>query len=214
MKKQFLMIIGIRIFQLIAADSWVYNLDEGTAIRTANEVVTNFSITRERSIDPVEMLPEDAEEGVWYPILRTGTLTLQASDSDEKINGHPFQVMVSELKYEMVDGTVSTHAHYGEAYEKISKFKKRAFYKCWECEGTELLMRVLRRASASDEETILSESSVGFRHERKHYIKDFTNPEEQDYGTGKITPAPQGVGGVNKQMLENTFKSLKGKLGI
>jgi hypothetical protein len=141
-------------------------------------------------------------------------LNLKSVDDTEEIKDHRFQQLIAELSFTIVEGTKSVHAHYGESYEKISKLKKKIFYKCWECEGTELLIRVLRRAAGSDEETIVSETSTGTKHERKHYISDFTNPNEQTYGTGIITSAPEGVESINKQVLENTFNGLRGKLRL
>jgi hypothetical protein len=193
---------------------WIYDLDAATATRTMGEFVTHFTITRERSADPVEVLPEGAAADTWYPIFRKGTVNLKANDGSEEIKDQFFELPVSELMYTVVDGRKSKHGHFGEPFEQISKWKKKKFFKCWECEGTELLARVLRRDAGTEVETIVRESIVGLRHDRKHYIRDFTNPGEQDYETGKITPAPEGVGDVNRQVLENTFKGLGAKLGI
>lgn len=197
----------------IAEPIWLYNLDASNATRTNGGIVTIFNITRERSIDPQEVLPADAEVGIWYPILRAGTLNLQAPDSGEKIDNHPFQVLVCELKYEMVDGATTIHAHYGEAYKKVSQFKKKTFYKCWACEGTEQLLRILKRTPDNTEEIIVNETLAGVKHTRKDNIQEFTNPESQDYGTGKITAA-SGSSGVNRQVVENTLKGLFKKVGI
>lgn len=194
---------------------WVHDLEAGTSRRTVGDVVTNFTIVRERSVDPVEALPDAAVADTWYRIVRRGTLNLKADgDTDELVNDLAFEQLVCELKYTVVDGVKSTHGHYGEAYEKVSKWKKKTFYKCWACEGTQVLAKLLRRAVGSAEETVVSESVVGLRHDRKGYIQDFTNPESQDYGTDKLTPAPDGIGGVNKQAFENTLKAFGKKLGF
>lgn len=80
-------------------------------------------------------------------------------------------------------------------------------YKCYACEGIQVLMRVLRRAAGGELVTTVEESPTFVRHVRGADIgHDFTNPESQDCGTGKITPFPEGIGSVNKQTFENTFK--------
>ena len=200
---------------LAAADTvWEHDLNSGTSKRTVGDAVKTFNIRRERSVDPVEVLPEAAVADTWYLIVRNVILDLRSDDAEE-INGLAFVQPVCELKYTIVDGAISTHGHYGEAYEKVSKWKRKIFYRCWRCEGTQLLARLLRRAAGSAEETVVSESVVGMRHDRKGYLeKDFTNPESQDYEAGKLTPAPDGVGGVNRQAFENTLKAFGKKLGF
>lgn len=193
---------------------WEHDFHAGKSIRRTGDSEKIFDIRRERLNPVVESLPEGAEAGTWYPVMQTMTLDLRAIDNSEEVIGLPHENVIAELSFIILDGKESIHAHFGEPYEKISKLKKKKFFKCWECKGVESLVRVLKRAAGSAEEIIISETSAGIRHERRGYISDFTNPSEQDYGTGKITPAPQGVGGVNKQVLENNFKSLKGKLGI
>jgi hypothetical protein len=202
---------------LAAADTavWEHDLDAGTSKRTVGDVVTNFKIMRERSADPVEALPDAAAADTWYQIVRRGTLNLKADGDTEVVSDLAFEQLVCELKITIVDGARSIHGHYGEAYDKVSQWKKKIFYRCWRCEGTQLLARLLRRAAGSAEETVVSESVVGMRHDRKGYLeKDFTNPESQDYEAGKLTPAPDGVGGVNRQAFENTLKAFGKKLGF
>lgn len=199
---------------LAAADvTWEYDLSARTATRNSDGVL--FNITYCEKVNPDEKLPEEAVQDTWYPFYMTGNLDLVEAgpaEHKEEVKGHPFRILVSELRYVIEEGERSTHAHYGEPYTKGSKWKEKRFFKCWACEGTEMQVRLLKRAAGSMEETLVDESSAGMRHVRGVYIKDFTNPAEQDYGVGKITPAPEGIGALNKETLANTLKGLERKL--
>lgn len=187
---------------------WVHDLEAGTSRRTVGDVVKDFNIKRERSADPAEVLPEGAVVDTWYPIVRNVTLDLSAEDGEE-IKGLQYAQPVCELQFTYVEGERSTHAHYGNPFNVKSGFPPRTVtrYKCYACEGIQVLMRILRRASGSDVVTTVEDSPSVIRHVRGADIgHDFTNPWEQDYGAGKITPFPEGIGSVNKQTFENTFK--------
>jgi hypothetical protein len=189
---------------------WKYDLVARTATRSSDGAI--FKITYCEKTNPDEKLPAIAVQDTWYPFYITGKLDLSEAGpavAKEEIKGHLFKQLVSELSYTIVEGDRSSHAHYGDPFKVKSGFPPRTVtrYKCYACEGIQVLMRVLRRAAGGELVTTVEESPTVVRHVRGADIgHDFTNPESQDYGTGKITPFPEGIGSVNKQTFENTFK--------
>jgi len=107
------------------------------------------------------------------------------------------------LSFTLVDGEKSIHGHYRDPYKTKSGFPPKTVtrHKCYECEGTLIIMRLLRRDADSGDIAIVKESHIDTRHSKGRDLQDFTNPASQG-----LTPAPEGVGGVNKQVFENTIK--------
>ena len=210
MKKILISLLMGGFCSLMAMDEtiWEHDLHAGKSIRKSGDDEKVFDIRREILAAITESLPEGAVADTWYPISQSITLYLRAIHDAEEVT-LVFAQPVCELSFTLVDGEKSRHGHFGGSYEKISQFKKKRFYNCWECEGTKLLLRILRREAGSADEIVLDESDVGVRHDRKHDIKDFTNPEAQGF-----TADPVGAGGINRQIFENTIKGFGKKLGL
>ena len=205
MKKIWMTLLMSGFCGLVAMDAaiWEHDFHAGKSIRKIEDVETVFDIRRERSVDPVELLPEGAEADIWYPIVRNITLDLRAIRDAEEVTGLVFAQPVCELSFTLVDGEKSIHGHYRDPYKTKSGFPPKTVtrHKCYECEGTLIIMRLLRRDADSGDIAIVKESHIDTRHSKGRDLQDFTNPASQG-----LTPAPEGVGGVNKQVFENTIK--------
>ena len=182
-----------------------YDFPNRAVVRRSDH--TLFDITYCEKDSVVKKLPEGAQEDVWYPIYATGKIDLKARTGDEVIKNHPFSTSISELRYVLFEGRKNEHAHFHAPY-KSGGFKSVTRYKCYECHSFEIITQLQERTSSSGEPTVLEEVVSGVRYARQEgvSIQDFTNPQDQDYKSGKITASPDGVGNLNKQRFENTLK--------
>lgn len=178
---------------------WTYDLDseEPKATRTIGDDVTVFNVLRERSAgDESAGLPENAIPNAWYPITRSGVLRLKSEDGSETISDHSFTITLFELMFRDIVADIdptTMHGHYGAGYQRVSRLKKKTFYPCWSCCLAAVTREFLRRTPGNTDIAIIATESLTPIHVKGADICEFTNPAEQDCGTGKITPAPSGA---------------------
>ena len=112
-----LLMSGFCCLMAMAEVTWEHDFRAGKSIRKIEGVETVFDIRRERSVDPVEVLPEGAEADIWYPIVRNITLDLRGIHDAEEVTGLVFAQPVCELSFTLVDGEKSIHGHYRDPYK-------------------------------------------------------------------------------------------------
>lgn len=196
------------------APAWSYDLESLTANRNLSGtpgikpitlvVMDSFGDSATRSVASLKaLLPSDAQLGQWHKVERMGLLTVEGESSRQ-----PFSIMYF-LQLSETSST-DTHAHYKTGEITASGLNDVVTrYPVYQCTKTTTVRQVLAKlataaasAAHSDDEpapfVLATETIVGDHVEGGPVMKEGapwmpTNPAEQTYGSGTITPDPRGV---------------------